>query len=118
MGSRFLPDECCPAPFVRAPRSFGHDVRFVVENAGLTDLEQARAAFAEKRILICADYGFGDLAIRQSQPFVGLILLPPDLKLEQAEIALIAAQLIDQKLEFLAGQLTILEDGGIRQRAL
>ncbi len=120
MASRFFADECCPAPLVKALRSLGHDVRFVVENgAGLDDLEQAKAAFAEGRILISADYGFGELAVRQGEPFVGLILLPPALKLEKSEVAWFAAQLIHRNVDSLAGQLTIFEDrGGVRQRAL
>lgn len=115
----FFADECCPGPLVRALRAMGYDVEYVIEgNVGLDDIDQAKRAFDLGCVLITADYDFGELAIRYSQPFTGLVILAPSLKLEaQADAAAVAAR-INGLVTSLAGRLTILGQDQVRQRPL
>lgn len=39
----------------------------------MSDREQARRAFQDKRIVLSADYDFGELAARRIEAFVGLV---------------------------------------------
>jgi len=54
---RLLADECCPAPVVAALRAAGHDVLYGLEwGPALSDLDIARAAQDEDRIVVTEDY--------------------------------------------------------------
>jgi predicted nuclease of predicted toxin-antitoxin system len=73
---RLLADECCPAPVVAALRAAGHDVLYGLEwGPGLSDLDIARAAQDEDRIVVTEDYDFGEIAIRRRLPLPGLLIL-------------------------------------------
>lgn len=112
-------DECCPAPLVRALRDAGFDVVYVIESStGLADLVQARTAFKLGRVLVSADYDFGELAIRHAEPFVGLVLLAPSLDLENPLSAQPTAGRLAELGASLAGHLTSLERDAVRQRSL
>jgi predicted nuclease of predicted toxin-antitoxin system len=112
-------DECCPAPLVRELRGLGFDIVYVIEGAiGLNDLSHARTAFDLGRVLISADYDFGELAIRHAEPSVGLLLLAPNLRLQIPASASPVAKRIAELADSLPGQLTNLEADGVRQRRL
>jgi len=69
---RFLVDECCHRAFVVALREVGHDVRYTAEtDRRATDAELTALAIAEDRLLITADYDFGELAVRRREPIPG-----------------------------------------------
>ena len=112
-------DECCPAPLVRALRAKGFDVAYVIEgDVGLTDEAQAREAFRQGRIVVSSDYDFGELAIRHGEPFVGLVLLAPDLDVDDASAAPEIARRIAVLGDTLVGNLTNLARTSVRQRRL
>ncbi len=115
---RFLFDECCHRLLVVALREAGHDVRYAAEtDARATDLIISILAAEENRIVVTADYDFGELAIRRQQALPGVILLAPS----QTPIADRAARLLDvisKAQTGLLGALTIIEDGRVRQRPI
>ena len=103
---------------VVALRDAGHDVRYVAEtDPRATDLTISVLATEENRIVVTADYDFGELAIRRQQPLPGVILLAPT----PAPIAERARRLMDvisKTPTSLLGALTIIEDGRVRQRPI
>jgi len=116
---RLFADECCPARLVYALRFIGFDVEYVIEaTTGLADIDHARTAYARGRILLSADYDFGDLAIRDAEPFVGLILLSPKLVLVQPEDFNAIACRVRDLGPSLSRSLTVIEKDGFRQRVL
>ncbi|MBI4728355.1 MAG: DUF5615 family PIN-like protein [Acidobacteria bacterium] len=74
---RLLADENIPRVVVEALRAGGHDVVWVrVEAPGATDLEVARRAAREDRVLLTQDKEFGEIAFRRGLPAgSGVILL-------------------------------------------
>jgi predicted nuclease of predicted toxin-antitoxin system len=76
---KFLADECCDAGIVASLRAAGHDVTYVPEQqAGISDDEVLQIAFAEGRILLTEDKGFGELVYRLKKPACGMILIRID----------------------------------------
>ncbi|WGM47789.1 hypothetical protein KOAAANKH_02674 [Brevundimonas sp. NIBR10] len=99
-------------------RSLGHDVLWALEDGhGLSDVEQARRAFTEKRIAVSADYDFGELAARRMEPFIGLILLSPSLEMEGEATEVLAHRIHDCLLR-ATGHILILEPERVRERPL
>lgn len=112
-------DECCSAHLVRELRAVGFNVFYVIENEiSLDDPEQALRAFQMRRVLISADYDFGELAVRHGQQFVGLLLLAPSLELENASVAPEIAARILAIAHTLTDNLTNLSAETVRQRPL
>jgi len=73
---KFLADECCPAPVVRALRAAGHDVLSIAEAAAsMPDPQVLDLARSEGRILITEDKDFGEHVVRGGLSVPGLILL-------------------------------------------
>ncbi len=73
---KFLADECFDASTVASLRSDGHDVLYVMEfQPGTQDQDILEKAFAEDRILITEDKGFGELVYRFKRPAKGIVLL-------------------------------------------
>lgn len=114
--TRLLLDENVPAATAKRLRAAGIDVALVVPgSADRAILERARA---EARVLVTFDRDFGFLAIRGGAAIptgiVYLRLLPstPDGPAE-ALLGLLAAPGVE-----LAGRLTVVERGRVRQRPL
>ncbi len=73
---RLFADENIHAALVRWLRAGGHDVRYVAEESrSLPDKAVLHEATKDGRFLITDDKDFGDLAIRQKLPTLGIILV-------------------------------------------
>ena len=76
---RFLVDECTGPAVAQWLRERQHEVFSVYEEArGMDDEEIIQKAFAESRILITNDKGFGEKVYRDRWPHKGVILLRLD----------------------------------------
>ena len=115
---RFLIDECCHRLFAEALRNAGHDVRYAVDtDHRASDLEISAKALSEDRLIVTADYDFGEIAVRDRRPVPGIVILAPS----GAAIIDRAARLTAVVLargEALRGTLTVIEDRRLRVRAL
>lgn len=73
---RFLVDECTGPAVAHWLREHGHEVFSVYEEArGMPDEEVLGKAFAEQRILLTNDKGFGSRVYRERLPHRGIVLL-------------------------------------------
>ena len=115
---RILAEECCPVAFVAELREFGHDVRYVAEDAaGLSDGDILEMAADEDRVLVTTDKDFGTLVFRfgYSVPGVVLVRVP---KLGSAAIAREVAAMIRKRGESLSGHMSTVTIDRIRRRPL
>ena len=72
----YFADECVAAEVVQHMRRSGADVIYAKEICpGAPDPDVLRQATKDGRILITDDHGFGELAVRQTQPAAGIIIL-------------------------------------------
>ena len=115
---RFLVDESRHSAFVVGLREAGRDVRYAAEtDRRATDDDLTALAIAEDRLIITADYDFGELAVRRRQPIPGVVLLAPS----EAAIADQVARLVSIVSNWgnaLKGVLTIVESRRVRIRPL
>ena len=116
---RFVVDECCHRLFASGlRREAGHDVLNVADDhSGAADEAVATLALDEQRILVTADYDFGEPAIRRRRPMPGVVLLAPSprpISDRVARLVLVVSNLGDR----LEGALTIIEDDRLRFRSL
>ncbi|HZZ67287.1 MAG TPA: DUF5615 family PIN-like protein [Phenylobacterium sp.] len=115
---RFLIDESCSRSVSEALADAGHDV--LVSRtawAGAADRVLADLAFEQGRVIVSEDFDFGDLAVRDKVPMIGVILVacPNQTTHERAARLLeVVADLGDR----LLGALTRVETRRIRQRPL
>lgn len=115
---RLFADECCARSLVVSLRKLGFDVLWAVEDGpGLSDRDQAKRAFLDGRIAISADYDFAELAVRGIEPFVGLIMLAPDLEMEGEATKILAAR-IAKDLHRGVGKVLIFDSRRVRERPL
>lgn len=113
-----LVDECCRRRLIEALREQGMDVAAVWEMArSATDPDVLALAVAEQRILVTDDKDFGELVVKQSLPFVGVILLRTAASDgdHQARMILDALR-ADPQLAH--GAILVIEDHRIRRREL
>lgn len=76
MSVRLLADENIAAPLVSMLRNEGFDVTYIAElRPGMTDEEVLGLAYAEGRIVLTEDRGFGEMAFRLQRPAIGILLL-------------------------------------------
>jgi len=115
---RLLSDECIPLPVVDALKSSGHNVLLVKDICpGCSDIEVLHLANQQDRILLTRDKDFGELTIRLRKKVPGIIRynllgMPFDRQAEYIVIALKNAP------EPLAGYITTVEPGRVRQRPI
>jgi predicted nuclease of predicted toxin-antitoxin system len=115
---RFLADECCPAPVVRALRGAGHDVDYVLEqHPGAVDSAAAVLAQAEDRILITEDFDFGELVVRHGMTLPGLMILALGSHRMTTRVRRVL-ETVDQVGEALRGRITVIELDRERVRPL
>ena len=99
-------------------RHLGHDaIHVLIENQGKSDEDQADLALATDRILVTADYDFGELAMAKGKPFTALVIIAP----RQKGLRQVAQELADQIHALgneLLGHLTLIEPERIRRRPL
>ena len=74
-----LADENLHPGVVDGLRARGHDILTVVERglAGSSDLKIVRAALEDGRVILTHDSDFGTIAIRQGEPWTGIIHIRP-----------------------------------------
>jgi len=111
---RFIVDEC-PGPAVaRWLRQQQHEVFSVYEEArGMDDGDIVQKAFAENRILMTNDKGFGEKVYRERWPHKGVVLLRLDD--ERAAIKIEALRrLLEHSADRLADHFVVVTETTIR----
>ncbi len=115
---RLLADECCHARLVVLLREAGHDVRYAAESdQRATDRALAELAATEDRIVVTADYDFGELAVRHLTPVPGIVIFAPT-RANWETAGPRAVRIIGELGESLRGSLTIIEERRVRTRPL
>lgn len=115
---RYFADECVARLIVDGLQSHGLDVASAsLLCAGDTDDRALALATVAGRVVVTDDRGFGELAVRQKQPALGVIVLSlhqlPSGKRESFAVGRIV-ELGDRAV----GSLTIIEPGRVRCRPL
>jgi predicted nuclease of predicted toxin-antitoxin system len=116
----FLIDECVVGFVIPELRSLGADVMAVSEvSRGIDDIQVLEMSVAHGRVLVSADYGFGELVFRLGMDAVGIVLIAPDVveKDPRAASKMIAERIVETSAS-LAGRLTVMEKERTRQRPL
>jgi predicted nuclease of predicted toxin-antitoxin system len=114
----YFADECVTVETVEELRRLGLDVVYAREVCpGALDPEILRLATESGRILVTDDQGFGELAVRRSQPAAGIVILslyqlPKDDRARHAAAQILALG------EACLGRLAIVEPGRVRLRPL
>jgi predicted nuclease of predicted toxin-antitoxin system len=98
-------------------RAAGHDVVRVAAQSGLDDLAVARRAQREDRVLLTQDTDFGGIALRHRQPRTGVIILRAAV-VDLEGVATRLVQLFAHAGSDLSGAITVLDDRGVRSRAI
>ncbi|MBV7327108.1 DUF5615 family PIN-like protein [Chloroflexi bacterium TSY] len=115
---KFLVDECCDTELVKALRSDGHDVLYVLEvMRGASDDEVLERAFSEQRFLLTEDKDFGELVYRLLRPAYGIILLRFDAAEDDLKISRLR-YLLQHQSNYLSGSFVVLEADKFRVRPL
>ncbi len=114
---RLLADECFDERLARALRAAGHDVVRVAAQSGLDDLAVATRAEREDRVLLTHDTDFGGIALRHGQPRTGVVILRAAI-VDLDRVAIRLLQLIAHAGDDLSGAITVLDDRGVRSRAI
>jgi predicted nuclease of predicted toxin-antitoxin system len=111
---RFLVDESTGPDVAGWLRGEGHEVFSVYESArGMVDEEIMRKAFAEDRILITNDKGFGERVYRERQPHKGVVLLRLDDERAANKIETLR-RLLDRYSARLAGSFVVVTERRVR----
>lgn len=101
-----------------ALREAGHDVLYIAEtDRQASDEAIMGMAIDEDRVVVTADYDFGELAVRHRLAAPGVVLLAPS-KQPAAVRASRLISLMSELGERLRGSLTIIEDERLRFRRL
>ena len=114
---RLLADECFDERLAARLRAAGHDVARVLAQSGLDDLAVARRAEREDRVLLTQDTDFGGIALRHGQPRTGVVILRAAI-VDLEGVATRLVQLIAHAGDDLSGAITVLDDRGVRSRAI
>jgi predicted nuclease of predicted toxin-antitoxin system len=114
----FFADECISTRIVEGLRERGFDVIEAKDVCrGDSDKVALSLSAAAGRIMITDDWGFGELAIRQRQPAIGVIILGlyalPVRKREDFAVERIAIL-----ANTFSGNITVIEPGRERRRPL
>jgi len=114
----YFADECVADEIVQEMRRRGADIVYAKEACpGAPDPDVLRLATEGGRILITDDHGFGELAVRQSQPAAGILILAlyqlPTGERERRAVTRILAM-----GDSCYGHLAIVEPGRVRLRPL
>jgi predicted nuclease of predicted toxin-antitoxin system len=111
-------DECIRAPLVGFLRVKGADIVAIADfGRGTEDPRVLREAVLRQRILLTADYDFGDLQFRDSSPALGIVLIALNRLKTPAQGPIVLEALLRHKDELIGGFLNI-EPGRTRVRRL
>jgi predicted nuclease of predicted toxin-antitoxin system len=115
---RWLADECVDAGVASSLRSEGHDVIDIAAAApSIMDIDVARLARDQNRLLLTEDKDFGELVFRLAMPVPGLVLIriSPELRSRKAGRLRTAIEIYRGGL---FGRYTVIEPGRLRSRLL
>ena len=118
MPLRVKVDEDLPIEVAELVRRAGHDVDTVVGEGmgGATDVVLWQAAQSERRFLITADTGFGDIRVYPPGTHAGVLLLRPDEDGIGPLIHLVRRVLAEEPLDRLRATVTVASPRSIRVR--
>jgi predicted nuclease of predicted toxin-antitoxin system len=115
---KLLADECCPRQIANALRDHGLDVRLVADtDKRAPDAQVAAMAVAENRIVLTADYDFGEMAVRDRLPLPGVIIIAPGRESIAERVARVLQVIAGSDAQF-EGKLTIIGMTRVRFRPL
>lgn len=111
-------DEDLPKAAVQMMRHHGHDAVSVIEQGmgGTKDSPLWQAVQAEKRFLVTADKGFGDIRSYPPGSHHGILLLRPHQAGIGPVLALLERTLTTYPLEALVGAVAVVTPRGVRIR--
>lgn len=115
---KFLADESCDFLFVKKLRSFGADVKAVVEDMpGVSDPVILKTAADENRILLTEDKDFGEWVFAHKSETTGVVLIryPSEIRKKMAEFLV---ELVNRYGDELTVKFTVLEPGRARIRSV
>jgi predicted nuclease of predicted toxin-antitoxin system len=111
---KFVADESCAGPVIRALRQAGHDLIAIAETAGSSSdeavMEKART---EGRVLITEDRDFGELIYARGRPTEGVLFVKFHSRLRHAKNAAVV-EAVAKLGERLRGAFTVIEPGRVR----
>ena len=111
---RFLVDESTGPVVAEWLRNKNHDVYSVFsESRVMQDAEVIQKAFADNRILVTNDKGFGEKVFRERQPHRGIILLRLEDERSIVKIEIIR-QLLESYANNLAGNFVVVTETSVR----
>jgi predicted nuclease of predicted toxin-antitoxin system len=111
---RFLADESCDFPVVRALRAAGYDVLAVTEFlSGAEDAVVMDLALRERRILLTEDKDFGQLVYASAQPSNGVIFIRYPAGTRKTLPNVVASFIANAKTP-LTGTFVVLSPGRVR----
>jgi predicted nuclease of predicted toxin-antitoxin system len=117
---RLMVDECFGWSVVRALQARGHDITWVSDvcRSG-SDPDVLSIANEAKRVLITEDRDFSQLAFLERVPAFGIVnFYANEFDLQIDESVELLCDTIDRLGDSLVGNMTVIEPGRIRQRAL
>lgn len=111
---RFLVDECTGPAVAIWLRLQGHDVFSVYDQArGADDDDVLAQAYAEQRVLITNDKGFGERVYRERRPHRGVIFLR--LEDERAQVKIrVLQQLIERYGDRIRDRFVVVTEAQVR----
>lgn len=115
---RIKVDEDLPTQVIQILRAKGHDAVGVVEQdmGGWKDHELWQAVQTERRFLVTADKGFGDIRAYPPGTHQGVLLLRPDKDGIRPVLELLERVLAVYDLDFLKGTVAVATPRGLRIR--
>jgi predicted nuclease of predicted toxin-antitoxin system len=111
---KFLADESCSGPVIRALLEAGHDVASIAQVAmGASDEQVLERALNEQRVLITEDRDFGELVYARGRQSAGVILVRFHSSARRAKPATVVSAV--EKLGFrLQNAFTVVQPGRVR----
>jgi predicted nuclease of predicted toxin-antitoxin system len=111
-------DEDLPRQAVQLLQEHGYDAASVIEQGmgGWKDTQLWNAVQNERRFLVTADKGFGDVRVYHPGKHFGILLLRPDEDGIRPVIELLHQVLNSYPLQDLVGTVTVANARGIRMR--
>jgi predicted nuclease of predicted toxin-antitoxin system len=111
-------DECIRAEIVIHLRANGVDVVGIVDiDPGAKDPKVLRESAIRQRVLLTADFDFGELQFRDSQPALGIVIVALDRLKTSLHGPLVLSALITHRSDLIGGFFNI-EPGRTRIRRL